>query len=112
MKAYVVEDKYDDEGIQVLAYSPDASGAKNAAKSTECLCDSDWVDLRARRAKYADDTDHLNERERICFQLANGWWYEIGDERWDEENWRDFLGKLTKIEQNRVKNALKGMGGG
>lgn len=106
MKAYVVEDKYDDEGRQALVYSLDAAGAKNAAKSTEALCDSDWVDLRARRAKYADDTEHLNERERICFQLANGWWYEIGDDRWDEETWEDFLNKLTPKEQANVKKAL------
>lgn len=105
MKAYVVEAEHAE--CKALVYSIDAAGAKNAAKSTDHLCDVDWIDLRARRAKYADDTEHLNENERICLQLANGWWYEIGNERWEEENWKEFFNQLKPTEQKNVKNALK-----
>ena len=104
MKAYQVDDKYSNRAE--LVYADKAGEAKSRAYGCDNLHDVEWVDLRARRFKEADDTEHLTDKERACFLCAYGWWYEEGTERWDDENWRDLLRKLTKVEQNRVLNML------
>lgn len=108
MKAYQVDDKYGENSE--LVYADNANKAKANAWKSDNLCDVDFIDLRARRAKYADDTEHLKEVERICFLCANGWWYEFDDERWDEENWKELFNQLSKEGQENVSVALNKLG--
>lgn len=75
MKAWTVEDKASYEGFSTLVWADTLSEAKKKALLEEHMEDAEWVDLRARRAPYADDKQNLTEDLLIILQLENGWWF-------------------------------------
>lgn len=90
MKAYIVSDK-NDYDPSVLVFADTANQAKSKATSREELDGIEYVDLSARRAKYADGHENATERELMILNIKNGWWYEIGSTRIDEENLEEVL---------------------
>ncbi len=50
--AFVVTEDYCD--ASVLVFAKTRSKAKSYAHGTDWLCDSDWIDLRCKREKFAD----------------------------------------------------------
>lgn len=92
MKAYIVSDKNDYDPI-VLIFADTANQAKSKATRREELDGIEYVNLSARRAKYADGHGNDTERELIILLIKHGWWYEIGGTRIDEENLEEALEK-------------------
>lgn len=90
MKAYIVSDKSDYDP-SVLVFAETANQAKSNAAGRDELDGIEYVHLSARRAKYADGHDNATERELMILNIKNGWWYEIGGTRIDEENLEDVL---------------------
>jgi hypothetical protein len=80
MKAYIVSDR-NDYDPSVLVFAETASQAKSKAKGREELDGVEYVDLSARRAKYADGYENASERDLMILNIQNGWWYEIGGTR-------------------------------
>ncbi|WP_345911033.1 hypothetical protein [Bacillus altitudinis] len=70
MKAWHVQDKYGEHQQIIFADKRSEAIAKSEAKG---WCH--FIDIRAKRAKYADD---LNTKpvKLIQAQLENGWWFE------------------------------------
>lgn len=69
IKAYMVQDKHnEDQGAQIV-WSSDANGAKN-----HFTLDYDsWIDLRVKRVPWADGFQNLSESELMVEQLKNDW---------------------------------------
>lgn len=84
MKAYTVYTC--DSEYTVLVFANNANEAKLLAMREDEMDDYDYIDLRAKRAKYADGHEDDSERELSILKIRNGWCYEIGDYFIDGDN--------------------------
>lgn len=85
IKAYVVTESVSWEA-SVLVFAETANQAKSAAKAHDIMDGFDYVDMRAKRAEWADGHENDSENELIRLQIRNGWWFEIGDHFIDSDN--------------------------
>lgn len=70
MKAWHVQEK-DGENQEVVF----AETRSEAIKKSEALGWVDYIDVRAKRAPYADGLEKDHVQVRVA-QLENGWWFE------------------------------------
>lgn len=70
MKAWHVQDKYGEYHQIIFADKRSEAIAKSEAREW-----NDFIDVRAKRAKYADDLN-TEPVKLIQAQLDNGWWFE------------------------------------
>lgn len=85
LKAYSVSENVSYE-VSVLVFAENANQAKNIANSLEEMDSYDYVNMRARRAKYADGHENTNKRDLMHLKIRNGWWYEIDGHHIDSDN--------------------------
>jgi len=79
MKAWLLENPYDDEGRQAIVFADTRNEAKLQADCYNIDCD--WIDLRATRAKNYDGMENLSTQELYRILWRDGWWFELGDDR-------------------------------
>ncbi|WHF29115.1 hypothetical protein QJS65_20430 (plasmid) [Bacillus altitudinis] len=70
MKAWHVQDKYGEYQQIIFADKRSEAISKSEAKGW-----NEFIDIRAKRAKYADDLN-TEPVKLIQAQLENGWWFE------------------------------------
>lgn len=96
MKAWILSDRtgYCEEVSLVFADTP--GKAKMQANRTNGTLyqydlEVDWINLSANRAKLLDGMENASEKE-ICIKLINdyGWWFEVGNNKYDESNIDEF----------------------
>lgn len=85
LKAYSVSENVSYE-VSVLVFAENANQAKNIANGLEEMDSYDYVNMRARRAKYADGYENVSQRELMHLKVRNGWWYEIDGHHIDSDN--------------------------
>lgn len=85
LKAYSVTENISYE-VSVLVFAENANKAKAIANNHEEMDSVDFVNLRARRAKYADGHENTDESELMRLKIRNGWWYEIDGHHIDSDN--------------------------
>ena len=90
MKAYTVSE-VNDYFPSVLVFAETANQAKSIASGREELDGIDYIHLSARRSKYADGHENDSDRDLMILNIENGWYYEIGGMRVDEDNLEDVL---------------------
>ncbi|MEK5148791.1 hypothetical protein MKX53_17560 [Psychrobacillus sp. FSL K6-4615] len=75
MKAWHVQDINGDNQEIIFAEKRSLAISKSEARGW-----NDYIDVRAKRAKYCDDLEK-EPNEIIQAQLDNGWWMECHDDR-------------------------------
>lgn len=93
MKAWEISDSKNDDKSPKLVFAETINDAKkqayeepNKIYNSYSLDPDSWIDIRATRAKYADNMESEDEITIMIRLIENGWWFEIGNERWDENN--------------------------
>lgn len=92
MKAYVVTESISHE-ISVLVFSDTASGARNIANARDEMDSFHYVDMRAKRAKWADGHENDSEGDLRMLQIRNGWWFEVDGHIIDSDNVDEMIKK-------------------
>jgi len=90
LKAYVVSENRNYEH-SALVFAEIPNKAKQGALGNDNLCDYEYIELSAKRAKYADGYENATERELMILNIQNGWWYEIGEQRITSDNLDEVL---------------------
>lgn len=92
LKAYIVSENRNYEN-SALVFAENPNKARQQALRTENLEDYEYMELSAKRAKYADGHENDSERDLMILNIRNGWWYEIGGVHIDSDNLDEILGK-------------------
>ncbi len=79
MKAWLLENPYDDEGRQAVVFADTRNEAK--AQADDFNIDCEWIYLRATRYKNYDDKENLTMKELYFLLWKEGWWFEYGSDR-------------------------------
>lgn len=90
LKAYIVSENVNHEN-SALVFAESPSKAKLQALGTDNLCDYNYINLRAKRAQYADGKENASARDLMVLNIQNGWWYEIDGQRIDSDNLEEAL---------------------
>lgn len=85
IKAYVVEERITYEH-QKIVFAETANQARNIACGCEPFEDFTYMELYARRAKYADGHENDSERNLMIHLIRNGWWFEAIEGLIDSDN--------------------------
>lgn len=85
LKAYTVSETRDYEN-SALVFAESPTKAKQQALGTDNLCEYGYIELNAKRAKYADGHINASARDLMILNIQHGWWYEIEGQRIDEDN--------------------------
>ncbi len=85
LKAYVVSENRNYEH-SALVFAENPNKAKQQALGDDNLCDYEYIELSAKRAKYADGHENTDESDLIHLKIRNGWWYEIDGHHIDSDN--------------------------
>lgn len=103
MKAWIIEDTADYDKGQRLVFADKVSLAKVQAFTDngriyhgESLEPDSWTDIRATRAKYADDMENEKELDIVVRLIENGWWFDIGGVHYDGDNLEEFKALVNK----------------
>lgn len=91
MKAWKVEDPYCSEGYCEVVFAE--TRGKAILHSEAYGMSGEYTDMRATRLKVLDDKENVPEREKQILLIKEGWWYEVGDRRIDEDNLQEALEK-------------------
>lgn len=90
VKAYAVSENVSYE-VSVLVFAENANHAKALAHGSGDMDSFEYVDMRARRAKWADGHEHDSDQDLIRLKIRNGWWYEIGEHTIDSDNLEEMI---------------------
>lgn len=72
LKAYAVTEMVHREAGK-LVFAESATEAKTLAFKDEIFANIDYTDLRATRAKFADNHEQATEQELLVLCVRNGW---------------------------------------
>lgn len=86
MKAYKVYNKYDWDGYQDIVFAESGREAKKQWQTLDSCSDVDYINIRVNRLSFLDGMENRTQEEIRYVAINNGWWYEIGGTRYDEEN--------------------------
>lgn len=92
LKAYSVTENVSYEA-SVLVFAKNANQAKNLAHRRDEMDSYEYINMRARRAKYADGHENDNKQDLWRLLVRNGWWYEIDGHHIDEDNLDEMIAK-------------------
>lgn len=85
LKAYSVSENISYE-VSVLVFAENANQAKSIANNRDEMDSFEYIDMQARRAKYADGHENDSESDLLRLIIRNGWWYEIDGHHIDSDN--------------------------
>lgn len=86
LKAYIVSENRNFEN-SVLVFAETPNKAKQKALQTENLETYEYIELTAKRAKYADGHENDSERDLMILNIREGgWWYQLNGKYIDSEN--------------------------
>ncbi len=72
MKAYIVKDIMDCEGLATVVFAENATQAKKVALTTDVCENAEWTDIRVKRAKALDASYDRFPRSEM-------YWYDMQD---------------------------------
>ena len=98
MKAYEVKDEKSDEGYSIIVYANTVREARNIGLSSIDLDHAEFLNVTAKRAPYMDDTEDLGDMDRYIILLQHGWWFQYGNNIYDEDNLGEFIGDCQNGE--------------
>lgn len=55
-------------------------------RTSELLCDSNWIDIRVNWLPFLDNMENRANKEIMYIAILNGWWYDYGSIRYNKEN--------------------------
>lgn len=100
MKAYKVYDVENYEGYEDIVFAKTAREAKKMWSTLDSCADAEYINIRVNRLPFLDGMEDRTKEEVLYVAMLNGWWYEIGDKRCDEENIDEAIadGIVTPVE--------------
>ncbi|WP_405103111.1 hypothetical protein [Oceanobacillus sp. FSL H7-0719] len=102
MKAYKVWNIHNHEGYQDIVFAESSKEAKKQGSRLDNCSDAEWIDLRVNRVPYLDGMENRTLEEIMYVALQNGWWFELGDKRYYEDDLEEVVadGVVTPVEQS------------
>ena len=96
MKAWILRDRSGYCEYESLVFAETIGQAKKQANYSNGYMYSpdleieEWINISANRAKLFDGMENASEKE-ICIKLIeDGWWFEVGNKKYDESNIDEF----------------------
>lgn len=100
MKAYKVYNTENYEGYQDIVFAESAKEAKKRWRTLDSCEDAEYINIRVNRLPFLDGMEKRTMKEIMYVAILNGWWYEIDDKKYDEENMDEALemGYVKKVD--------------
>lgn len=93
MRKKAFEVTANDHDMTNLVFAINPVEARLETLGSDGFEDIPYIELRARRAYYADEHESSDERTLLHLMIRNGWRYEVEGELVDEDNLDDMIAR-------------------